>query len=388
MPHESVLVAAARRTPMGSFQGQLADLSATVLGAGAIQAVLASSRVEPESVDAVIMGCVLQANLGQAPARQAALAAGLPESVACTTVNKVCGSGMQAVLFGHDMIRAGSAGVVVAGGMESMSRAPHLLSGVRNGLRIGHHGIADHMLLDGLESPYDGRHMGEFAQELADRLDLTRAVQDEYAIESGRRALAAAESGAFAGELAQLQGMDDETLLRADPRKIPGLRPVFRPQGTITAASASSIADGAAALLLTSAEQTNAQGLPSIARILAYCQEGRVPGEFTTAPIGAIRKLWEKTGWQDSDVDLYEINEAFAAVVIAAERELGIDHAKVNVNGGACALGHPIGASGARILVTLIHALRHRNLQRGIAALCIGGGEALAVAVDLPQDGA
>ncbi len=378
-----VIVAAARRTPVGSFLGKLADRPATELGAAAIRGVLASSGAEPTRIDEVIMGCVLPADLGQAPARQAALAAGLPESVGCTTVNKVCGSGMKAVIFGHDTIRAGSAGLVIAGGMESMSRTPHLVPGLRAGRRLGHQATVDHLLRDGLESPFDGRQMGEFAEDLVTRLDLSREAQDVYAAESLRRTLAAARGGEFADELVEPAVGADEQPTRADSSRISELEPAFSSGGTITAANASSISDGAAALLLADAERAHELGLPRLATIIAHAGHAQAPAEFTTAPIGAIRKLWDKTGWRDADVDLYEINEAFAAVVMAVERELGLDHERVNVNGGACALGHPLGASGARILVTLIHALKRHKLRRGIAALCIGGGEATAVAVEL-----
>jgi len=378
-----IYISAACRTPMGAFLGQFANLSATALGGYAIADLLARTQLDSALIDEVLMGCVLQAGLGQAPARQAALAAGLPVSVPCTTLNKICGSAMKAMMLGHDMIKAGSASLIIAGGMESMSRAPHLMKKTRSGYKLGHQRMLDHLLYDGLENPYDGRHMGEFAEDLAIRLDISRKRQDSYAAESMNRALNAAMNGSFDNELVAVDGAEDQLPAAPDLVKLASLRPAFRSNGTITAANASSLADGAAALLLASAEQVSQHQLPRLARIVGHVSHAQEPDEFTTAPIGAINKLLERIGWGTNDVDLFEINEAFAVVVLAAERELGLDHAKVNVNGGACALGHPIGASGARIVVTLIHALRQRGLKRGVACLCIGGGEATAVAVEI-----
>ena len=388
-----IVVAAARRTPMGAFLGQFTTLNATALGAAALQAALADSGVPADLIDEVIMGCVLPAGLGQAPARQAALAAGIPTSVGCTTVNKVCGSGMKSIMLGHDMIRAGSARIIAAGGMESMSNAPFLATGLRGGIRFGHQQLLDHMLYDGLQNAYDGLHMGEFAERCVDRFKFTREQQDAYATRSVQRALAAVESGGFDAEIAAVtvkhKGGDievtrDEQPFKCNVEKIPNLKPAFRREdGTVTAASSASISDGAAALILMSAAQAAAHGITPLARIVAHAGHARTPEEFTTAPIGAIGALVEYCGWRDADVDLYEINEAFAAVALAAIHELKLDPDKVNVSGGACALGHPIGASGARIVVTLIHALRARGLKRGIASLCIGGGEATAMALEL-----
>lgn len=380
---DEIYISAACRTPVGAFLGQFASIPATALGERVIEGLLAGTQLDRALIDEVLMGCVLAAGLGQAPARQAALAAGIPVSVPCTTLNKVCGSAMKAVMLGHDMIKAGSASLVVAGGMESMSRAPHLMTQTRMGYKLGHQRLIDHLLHDGLENPYDGRHMGEFAEDLAQALDISRAAQDAYAAESTSRAIQAAATGAFIDELVDMDGAVDQLPPPPDLVKLASLRPAFRSNGTITAANASSISDGAAALLLASAEQVETLGLPRLARIVGHVSHAQEPDEFTIAPIGGILKLLHKIGWQIDDVDLFEINEAFAVVVLAAERELGLDHAKVNVNGGACALGHPIGASGARILVTLIHALRQRGLKRGVACLCIGGGEATAIAVEI-----
>jgi len=368
---------------MGAFLGQFAKLSATVLGERVIATLLARTQLNPSLIDEVLMGCVLQAGLGQAPARQAALGGGIPVSVPCTTVNKVCGSAMKALMLGHDMIKAGSAQLVIAGGMESMSRAPHLVTKTRSGYKLGHQRMLDHLLFDGLENPYDGRHMGEFAEDLAIQLGFSRETQDGYAADSINRALNAAVNGHFVHELVDMDGAEDQLPPAPDLVKLASLRPAFRSNGTITAANASSLSDGAAALMLASAEQINAQGLPRLARIVGHVSHAQEPDEFTIAPIIGVRSLLEKVGWNIDDVDLFEINEAFAVVVLAAMRELGLDHAKVNVNGGACALGHPIGASGARILVTLIYALRQRGLKRGVACLCIGGGEATAVAIEI-----
>ena len=381
-PHD-IYISAACRTPMGAFLGQFSKLSATTLGERVIAALLARTQLNPSLVDEVLMGCVLQAGLGQAPARQAALGGGIPVSVPCTTVNKVCGSAMKALMLGYDMIKAGSAQLVIAGGMESMSRAPHLATKTRSGYKLGHQRMLDHLLYDGLENPYDGRHMGEIAEDLAIQLGFSRETQDGYAADSINRALSAAVNGHFVNELVDMDGAEDQLPPAPDLVKLASLRPAFRSNGTITAANASSLSDGAAALLLASAEQITAQRLPRLARLVGHISHAQEPDEFTLAPISGVHRLLEKVGWEIDDVDLFEINEAFAVVVLAAMRELGLDHSKVNVNGGACALGHPIGASGARIVVTLIHALRQRGLKRGVACLCIGGGEATAVAIEI-----
>ncbi|WP_417345996.1 thiolase family protein [Ferrimonas sp.] len=387
-----VVIAAASRTAMGGFQGALSGVPAPELGAIAIGAALAQSGVSPEQVDEVLMGCVLPAGQGQAPARQATLKAGLPQSCGATTVNKVCGSGMKTVMLAHDLVRAGSAQVVVAGGMESMSQAPYLLDKARDGMRMGHGKVLDHMFLDGLEDAYTGKAMGVFAQGTADAYGLTRERMDDYALESLKRANAAIEAGTFSAEIApvtiktrkgEVTVFVDEQPGNARPDKIPTLRPAFSKQGTITAANASSISDGAAAMVVTSAGYARANGLPILARIAAHHTHSQAPEEFTIAPIGAINGLLERAGWQRDEVDLYEINEAFAMVTMLAIDELGLDHAKVNVNGGACALGHPIGCSGTRLLVTLVHALKGRGLSKGVASLCIGGGEATAMAIEL-----
>lgn len=383
MQSDAIYITAARRTPMGAFLGQFASMPATSLGERVIAALISSPQFDPAQLDEVLMGCVLEANLGQAPARQAALGAGVPVSVPCTALNKVCGSAMKAVMLAHDMIKAGSAQLVVAGGMESMSRAPYLVTQTRKGYKLGHQRLVDHMLHDGLENPYDGRHMGEFAEDLALQMDIGREAQDTYAADSTTRALNASADGAFADELVEMDVPGDQLPPPPDLVKLAALRPAFRSSGSITAANASSIADGAAAVLLASVAKAEELGLPKLARLVGHASHAQEPDEFTIAPIGAVRSLLAKVGWQLEDVDLFEINEAFAVVVLAAERELGLDHSKVNVNGGACALGHPIGASGARILVTLIHALRKRGLKRGVACLCIGGGEATAVAVEI-----
>ena len=390
---DAIVIAAARRTPIGAFQGALSPVSGTDLGATAIRAALADAGVAPEDASEVIMGCVLPAGLGQAPARQAALAAGLPEAVTCTTVNKVCGSGMKAAMFGHDLIRAGSAGVVVAGGMESMTNAPYLIPKARAGLRMGHQQLLDHMFFDGLQNPYDGHMMGHFAEATCDEYGFTREQQDEFSIASVKRALAAQESGAFEAEIAPVtvktrrsesQVTIDEEPARCDMDKIPTMRPAFRRDGgTVTAASSSSISDGAAALVLMTASEAERRGITPLARIVGHAGFAHAPAWFTTAPVSAIRDLQERLGWSPDNVDLYEINEAFACVTMAAMHDVGIAHEQVNVNGGACALGHPIGATGARIITTLVHALRHRGGKRGIASLCIGGGEATAVGIEI-----
>jgi acetyl-CoA C-acetyltransferase len=389
---DEIVIAAAKRTPIGAFQGALAPVSAPDLGATAAAAAIEDCGVKPESISEVIFGCVLPAGLGQAPARQAALAAGLPSSVGCTTVNKVCGSGMKAVMMAHDLIRAGSAEIVLAGGMESMSNAPYLLPKARQGLRMGHQEILDHMFLDGLQNPYDNNMMGHFAEQTVDRYKFTREEQDAFATASVRRALEATQKGLFEREIvpvlvrtrrSETMVDRDEEPFRCELDKIPDMRPAFRRDGgTVTAASSSSISDGAAALVITSTSVAEREGFEPLARIVAHSGFAHAPEWFTTAPVFAIQALHKKLDWTPDDVDLYEINEAFAVVAMAAIKDLEIDHAKVNVNGGACALGHPIGATGARLLVTLVHALLNRGQKRGIASLCIGGGEATAVAVE------
>jgi acetyl-CoA C-acetyltransferase len=392
MSADPVVIVSYARTPMGGFQGALAGASATQLGASAVAGAVARAKVAPEAVDQIVMGCVLPAGLGQAPARQAALGAGLPTAVAATTVNKMCGSGMQAAILAHDALLAGSAKVAVAGGMESMTNAPYLLAKHRAGARIGHDRVMDSMYLDGLEDAYDpGKLMGAFAEETAAAYQFSRAQMDAYAVESLKRARAATETGAFereivAVEVAGRKGSEtvsqDEQPLKADPAKIPTLKPAFAKDGAITAANASSISDGAAALVLMRASTAETLGLTPVARIAGHGVHAQAPSLFTTAPVPAMRQALERAGWSLNEVDLFEVNEAFAVVAMIAMRDLGIDHARLNVNGGACALGHPIGASGARILATLLAALEARNLRRGLASLCIGGGEAVAMAVE------
>lgn len=392
MSEDPVVIVAARRTPIGSFQGSLSGAKAQELGATAIRAALGDCDVEGEDVDEVLMGCVLPAGVGQAPARQAALLAGLPISARCTTINKVCGSGMKSAMLGHDMIRAGSADIVVAGGMESMTNSPYLLPKVRGGYRMGHQEVLDHMFFDGLQDPNDGNLMGVFGEQTADKFGFSRQEQDEFAIASVKRAMQASASGAFRSELAPVtvrtrKGAivvdQDEEPAKCDIEKIPKLRPAFRRDGgTITAASSSSISDGAAGLVLMSESTARNRGITPMAKIVRHHTFAHEPAWFTTAPIFAVQGLQKKLDWTSNDVDLYEINEAFACVAMAAAREVGIDHDKLNVNGGACALGHPIGATGARILVTLLHALKNRGLKTGIASLCLGGGEATAIAVE------
>ena len=394
MTTDPIVISSYARTPMGGFQGALGSVSATALGATAVKAAVERAGVLPDAIDQIIMGCVLPAGLGQAPARQAALGAGLPQSVAATTVNKMCGSGMQAAIMAHDALAAGSADVIIAGGMESMSNAPYLLTKHRSGARIGHDAVKDSMYLDGLEDAYDpGKLMGAFAEESARDYQFTREAQDTYALRSLSRAVEAISSGAFDGEVVAVEvtgrgGMTlvarDEQPGNAKPDKIPTLKPAFAKDGTITAANASSISDGAAALVMTRESVAKAQGMPVVARIVAHAAHAHAPPLFTTAPVPAIRKVLEKAGWTVEDVDLFEVNEAFAVVAMIAAKELGIPDDKLNVNGGATALGHPIGASGARIIATLIAALQARGLKRGVAALCIGGGEATAMAVELP----
>ncbi|MFV0514074.1 MAG: thiolase family protein [Jhaorihella sp.] len=387
---EDVVIAGAARTPMGGFQGMFAGLSAADLGGVAIRAALEGAGAD--TVDEVLMGCVLPAGQGQAPARQAGFAAELGENVPATTLNKMCGSGMKAAMIGFDQIALGRTATLIAGGMESMTNAPYLLPKMRSGARIGHASVIDHMFLDGLEDAYDkGRLMGTFAEDCAERFQFTREAQDEYALTSLSNALAAQESGAFANEIAAVtvksRGGDlicdrDEQPASARPEKIPQLKPAFRKDGTVTAANSSSISDGAAALVLASGGAARAQGLNVRARILGHASHAQAPGLFTTAPVPAAQKLLAHLGWSNDDVDLWEVNEAFAVVPMAFMREMGISRERVNVNGGACALGHPIGASGARIMVTLLNALETRGLKRGVAAICIGGGEGTAIAIE------
>ena len=392
MNSDPVVILAARRTPVGAFQGALTSVTAPQLGAVAIKAALADSGLAASQVDEVILGCVLSAGIGQAPARQAALGAGLPTSVPSTTVNKMCGSAMRAVMLGADQILAGTAQVVVAGGIESMTNAPYLLPKARAGYRMGHQEVLDHMFFDGLQSPWDGKLMGCFADNTSEKYGFTRQAQDDFAAESVRRSLAAVNNGDFTAEVAPVTAKNrkgevivdkDETPFTLDIAKIPTLKPAFKKDGTVTAASSSGISDGAAALVLTRESFAASKGLKPMARILGYTSFAREPEWFTLAPVGAIQKLLTQLKWQARDVDLYEINEAFAAVPMAAMKDLSLEHAKVNVNGGACALGHPIGATGARILTTLLYALKARGKKRGIASLCIGGGEATAIAVEL-----
>jgi acetyl-CoA C-acetyltransferase len=390
MSNDTIVIAAARRTPIGAFQGGLSAVSATQLAATPIRAALADAGVAPDEVSEAIIGCVLPAGLGGEDARQAALAAGFPDSVGCTTINKVCGSGMKAVMLGNDLLRAGSGKIVLAGGMESMSNAPYLLPKARAGYRMGHQEVLDHMFYDGLQNPYDGNMMGHFAELTAQKYGFTREAQDEFSIRSVQRALAAVD-GAFGDEVVpvtvktrrgeQVVSQDEEPG-RCELDKIPTMRPAFSKDGTVTAASSSSISDGAAALVLMSEEEASRRGLEPLARIVGHAGYAHAPEWFTTAPVSAIKRLLDRVGWSADDVDLYEINEAFAVVAMAAIHDLGLDAGKVNVNGGACALGHPIGATGARLLVTLAHALRTRGLKRGVASLCIGGGEATAVAIE------
>ncbi|HXO64799.1 MAG TPA: thiolase family protein [Steroidobacteraceae bacterium] len=392
MSSPDVVIVSAKRTPIGTFLGALTPLSAVQLGTAAIKAAIETAGIAAGDVQEVIMGCVLPAGLGQAPARQAALAAGVPLGVPATTINKMCGSGLKAVMMAADQIRSGTAAAVVAGGLESMSNAPYLLPKARSGYRMGNGEVIDHMLRDGLQSPFDGKAMGCFADATAARYHFTRADQDAFATESVRRALQALQAGEFDVEVTPLavKGRRGETVVARDETpgscdvaKIPSLKPAFDKDGTVTAASSSSISDGAAALVVMSAEEAGRRGLKPLARILAYASHAQEPEWFTTAPVGAIRKVLGQLGWKPHDADLYEINEAFAVVPMAAMRDIDIDHTRVNVNGGACALGHPIGASGARILTTLVHALKRRGRKRGIAALCIGGGEAVALAVEM-----
>jgi len=388
----AVVIVAASRTPIGAFQGVLAPVTAPQLGAAAIRGALAAAGIAGADVQEVIMGCVLSAGLGQAPARQASLGAGIPMGVPTTTINKMCGSGMKAIMMAADQIRAGDVALSVAGGLESMTNAPYLLPKARGGMRMGHGEVLDHMFYDGLQSPFDGQMMGTFAEATAQKYSFTRADQDAYATESTQRALKAVNGGAFVAEIVPVtvKGRKgevvvdkDETPFTVDLAKISTLKPAFRKDGTVTAASSSSISDGAAATVLMSAAEAQRRGARPLATIVGYTSFAREPEWFTTAPVGAIQKLLTKLGWKPDDVALYEVNEAFAAVTMAAMRDVGFDHARTNVNGGAVALGHPIGATGARIVATLAHALRARGGGRGIAALCIGGGEATALAIEV-----
>ena len=392
MSKDSVVIIDGARTPMGGLQGSLAAVPAPELAATAIAATMERSGVNASAVDEVFMGCVLPAALKQCPARQAAIGAGIPTSAGAVTLNKACGSGMQAAIFGYDSILAGTNKIVVAGGMESMTRAPHMLPGARGGIGSGHKSIYDHMFMDGLEDAYTGRAMGSFAQETVDERGITREQMDAFAIESLTRAKRAIDDGSLQAEIApvtittrrgEVVVAEDEQPHKAAIDKIPKLRPAFAKEGSITAANSSSISDGASALLLMSGSEAQARGLQPMARIVAHARHSQEPGEFTLAPIGAVNKLFDKTGWSVADVDLFEINEAFAMVTMLAIQDLGLDRDKVNVHGGACAQGHPIGSTGSRIIVTLMYALRQRGLQRGVAALCIGGGEATAVGIEL-----
>jgi len=392
MSFDPVVILSARRTPVGAFQGVFAPMTGPQLGAAAIRAAVTDSGCAVSEIDEVIMGCVLSAGLGQAPARQASLGAGLPASTSATTVNKMCGSAMRAVMLAADQILAGSAQVIVAGGFESMTNAPYLLPKARSGYRMGHQEVLDHMFYDGLQSPWDGNLMGCFAESTASRFDFSRQTQDDFARQSVHRAVSAVSGRIFEAENTSVMVTNrkgevlvatDETPSTLDVAKIAGLKPAFKKDGTVTAASSASISDGAAALVLAPQSLAHARGFEPLARIVGYSSFAREPEWFTLAPVGAIQKLLKALDWKTTDVDLFEINEAFAVVTMVAIRELGLDPAQVNVNGGACALGHPIGATGARILTTLIHALRHRGKRRGIASLCIGGGEATAIAIEL-----
>jgi acetyl-CoA C-acetyltransferase len=389
---ESIVIAAARRTPIGAFQGVFASVSATQLGAVAARAALGDAGLATDAIDEVIFGCVLPAGLGQAPARQAAVGAGLALGVPATTINKMCGSGMKAVMMAADQIRAGSARVILAGGLESMTNAPYLMLKARAGYRMGHAEIYDHMFYDGLQSPWDGKAMGCFADATSAKYGFTRADQDAFAAESVRRAQRASKDGEFVAEIAPVTVKTrkgdhvvatDETPFTLDIDKIPSLKPAFGKDGTVTAASSSSISDGAAAIVIASESAAQAAGLNPLARLVSYASHAQAPEWFTTAPAPSMQKAIERAGWKVADVDLFEINEAFACVAMAAMRDLGLNHDRVNVNGGACAMGHPVGATGARLITTLLHALRKRGLRRGVASQCIGGGEACAVTIEL-----
>jgi acetyl-CoA C-acetyltransferase len=392
MSSDAIVIVAAKRTPIGAFQGTLSGATAPHLGAAAIDGAVGACGIDAGDIDRVLMGCVLPAGLGQAPARQAALDAGIPDGVPCVTVNKMCGSGMESIILAHDMIKAGSAGVVVAGGLESMSNAPYMLPKARSGMRMGHQQALDHMFFDGLQDPYSGEMMGHFAQVTADKYGFSREEMDNYAIESVTRAQRAVSDGTFAGEISPvtIKSRRGETVVDTDEtpgtvnvEKIPTLRPAFAKDGTVTAATSSSISDGAAAVVMMTAAEAEKRGLTPIAKIVGHSAFAHEPAWFTTAPIYAVKKLHDALGWTPDDVDLYEINEAFAVVTMAAMKDVGISHDKININGGACALGHPIGATGARISVTLLHELAARGLTRGIASQCIGGGEATAVAFEI-----
>lgn len=391
MSENSIVIVGGARTPMGGLQGSLSAVSAVELGSTAIRKAVENSGLSPQDIEEVVMGCVLPAGLKQGPARQAALGAGIPDSTGCVTVNKLCGSGMQATVFAHDQIKAGTATIVLAGGMESMTNAPHVLPGARVGVRTGHTPLKDHMFLDGLEDAYTGNLMGVFAQQTADEHNLTREEMDAFAIESTQRAQQAIAEGALTAEMAPVTISsrsgeqtisDDEQPGKARLDKIPHLRPAFAKDGTITAANSSSISDGASALILTTASEAQKRGLTPLARVVAHARHSHHPSLFTTAPIGSMEKVLKKTGWKKDEVDLWEINEAFAMVTMLAIKGLELDPAKVNIHGGACAQGHPIGSTGSRIIVSLIHALKHYGKSRGVASLCIGGGEALAVAIE------
>ncbi len=392
MSDNSIVILGAARTPMGGMMGALSDVRSPDLGAVAIEAAIERAGLQPSDIDEVIMGCVLPGALGQAPARQASRKAGIPDAVGASTINKMCGSGMKAVMLAHDQIKAGSADIMIAGGMENMSQAPYLLPKGRAGMRMGHGQVLDSMFFDGLEDAYEGGLMGVFAQRSADEYNITREAMDEFAIGSLNKSLAAIENGWFKDEIAPviIQGRKGDTVVDTDeqpgnarPEKIPQLKPAFKKDGTVTAANSSSISDGGSALVLATQAEADKRGVKPLARIVAHSTHAQLPAEFTLAPIGAIQKVLDKAGWSKDDVDLYEINEAFAVVSLLAINELGLDADKVNVYGGACALGHPIGSSGSRILVTLLNALKQRGLKKGVASLCIGGGEATAVAVEL-----
>jgi len=392
MSDNSIVILGAARTPMGGMMGSLSDVRSPDLGAVAIEAAIERAGLQPSDIDEVIMGCVLPGALGQAPARQASRKAGIPDAAGATTINKMCGSGMKAVMQAHDQIKAGSADIMIAGGMENMSQAPYMLPKARAGTRMGHGQVLDSMFFDGLEDAYEGGLMGVFAQRSADEYNITREAMDEFAIGSLNKSLAAIENGLFKDEIAPvtIQGRKGDTVVDTDeqpgnarPDKIPQLKPAFKKDGTVTAANSSSISDGGSALVLTTQAEADKRGVKPLARIVAHSTHAQLPAEFTIAPIGAIQKVLDKAGWSKDDVDLYEINEAFAVVSLLAINELGLDADKVNVYGGACALGHPIGSSGSRILVTLLNALKQRGLKKGVASLCIGGGEATAVAVEL-----
>lgn len=390
---DNIVITAAARTPMGGFMGDFKDVAASDLGAAAVREAVRRSNLKPDEIEEIIMGCVLPAGQGQAPARQVAIKGGLSEGCGATTVNKMCGSGMRAAMIAHDQIKSGGNKIILAGGMESMSNAPYLLPKARGGMRMGHSQVIDHMFFDGLEDAYEkGKLMGVFAEMVAEHYSFSRAAQDEFAITSLDRAQKAISNGWFSHEIAPVATQTrkgtiiiskDEQPLKADASKIPTLKPAFKPDGTVTAANASSISDGAAALVLMPEDEANSRGIKPLARIVGHATHAAAPQWFGTAPIGSIKKLCEKTGWKLSDIDLFEINEAFAVVTMAAMKELSIPHEITNIHGGACALGHPIGASGARIIVTLIHALMKNNLRRGVASLCIGGGEATAMAVEI-----